>query len=222
MHHINNFEHDRYDAPRYKAFKKYGLENFEVKILITFRDALSQRTRQELDYYEKKYIEEYNSYGPTGYNQTKGGDAGIPGYVFNKEQLNRKSKNTLKVMHDGRNTIYCYDVKTNTLISALTMTDLSAKLGITLRNGDIRSLLSRRRYLLSRTLEGIEEKKKKYREYKKSGKLYGQYMRKITSEAINAIKNGMREKDWILKFGMCKKTYYTWKGRLIPRNKENK
>ena len=68
QHHINNYEHNRYDAPIYRAFKKYGIENFELKILISWHDALSFQTKKMLDLYEKRYIEEYNSLVPNGYN----------------------------------------------------------------------------------------------------------------------------------------------------------
>lgn len=44
----------------YKELKEYGLDSFEFKILRTFTDALSWETKQALDFWEKRYLEEYN------------------------------------------------------------------------------------------------------------------------------------------------------------------
>ena len=85
LHHLNNLENNRYDAPIYRAIAKYGLENFELVILRTWHDALSARTKYELDASEKAFIEQYNSYTPNGYNQTLGGDGGILGYKMTEE-----------------------------------------------------------------------------------------------------------------------------------------
>jgi hypothetical protein len=48
------------------AILKYGVENFKVELIITCNI-------NELDYYEVKYISEYNSKYPNGYNLTNGG-----------------------------------------------------------------------------------------------------------------------------------------------------
>ena len=58
------------DRPLYRAFNKYGLENFKAI-------RLKECTVEELDYYEKYYIEKLNTYGHYGYNATKGGDGSI-------------------------------------------------------------------------------------------------------------------------------------------------
>lgn len=80
LHHYSNYNNERYsNLAIYRAFKKYGLENFELGILDTFIDALNPETKVKLDELEKKYIQEYNSYGDTGYNMTLGGDAGVLG-----------------------------------------------------------------------------------------------------------------------------------------------
>lgn len=51
------------DYPLYRAFRKYGIENFSFEIL---EECLST----ELDEKEKEYILFYNSLTPNGYNQT--------------------------------------------------------------------------------------------------------------------------------------------------------
>lgn len=97
LHHMNNFEHDRYNAPLYRAFKKYGLSNFSWGVLDTFRNALSAEVKCKLDELEKKYIKEYNSYGATGYNQTYGGDAGVLGLKHSNETLEK-----LKILKEAQ------------------------------------------------------------------------------------------------------------------------
>lgn len=58
----------------YKAFRKYGVENFTFEILC-------EAPEQEIDSLEVKYIEEYNcctkSGRDSGYNMTFGGDANV-------------------------------------------------------------------------------------------------------------------------------------------------
>ena len=49
-----------------------------------------------LDSLEKKYIEEYNSLIPNGYNMTKGGDAGVLGLKMTDEQKELIRQNALK------------------------------------------------------------------------------------------------------------------------------
>ena len=72
--HFNNYNYERYShIILYKAFKKYGIENFELIILKVFRDALSGYTKQQLDFWEKHYIKQYDTYN-NGYNSTLGGD----------------------------------------------------------------------------------------------------------------------------------------------------
>ena len=75
--HFNSWNLPRYEhIVLYKAFKKYGIENFEVTILASFKDSLGWKTKVELDKLEKRYIEEYDSYN-NGYNSTLGGDGGV-------------------------------------------------------------------------------------------------------------------------------------------------
>lgn len=56
--------------PLYDAMNKYGIENFVVKELI-------ECPNDELDSYEKMYIEKLQTYGHNDYNATKGGDGSI-------------------------------------------------------------------------------------------------------------------------------------------------
>lgn len=52
--------------PLYSAMNKYGIENFVV-------EELMECPNDELDSYEKMYIEKLQTYGHNGYNATKGG-----------------------------------------------------------------------------------------------------------------------------------------------------
>lgn len=74
----------------YKAITKYGIENFSVSIIET----IDNYDVAILDKLEMQYIEKYNSFGATGYNQTKGGDGGVLGYRHNEETLNKLAEIT--------------------------------------------------------------------------------------------------------------------------------
>lgn len=90
-HHLNNHKHHRYNTPLYKAFDKYGVDSFDLEILFYIVNPTGD-IKSLLDRLEIAYIEKYNSYGKTGYNQTRGGDAGILGYKFTDEQRKKVSK----------------------------------------------------------------------------------------------------------------------------------
>lgn len=53
------------NRPLYRAFNKYGVDNFELQIL---------EESENVSGLEVYYIEKYNTYGNKGYNATKGGD----------------------------------------------------------------------------------------------------------------------------------------------------
>lgn len=72
----------------YNAIKKYGWENFEVKYLFT--DNVENLYDGQLNELEQKYIIEYNTVRPFGYNLTNGGDGK---YVFTDETKNKISEN---------------------------------------------------------------------------------------------------------------------------------
>lgn len=155
LYHLSNLKNERYDTPIYKALNKYGLENFELKILQTFHDALGSRTKQLLNYWEIKYIEEYNSYGSTGYNQTKGGDEGIKDY---KPQKNKVGRTQSKIANDDKNTIYCYVVAENKVIKATSMADLAKQLNAKINNSDLIHSTCKKVYLIARDKESFQKK----------------------------------------------------------------
>lgn len=91
--HINLFNNNNRKYPIYKAFEKYGLNNFDIEILKTYNIDNRKQLKQQLDYDEIYFIKLYNSFGNTGYNQTLGGDGGITGYKFTAEQKHKNSIN---------------------------------------------------------------------------------------------------------------------------------
>lgn len=129
LHHLSNYKTERYNNAIYRAFKKYGFENFEFGILNTFRNALSKETKEKLDELEKYYIQKYNSYGQTGYNETLGGDAGILGYKMTEDQLEKISKAS-KLNNTTAKKIYMYNLKDKYYITACSIRDASKITGI--------------------------------------------------------------------------------------------
>lgn len=95
-HHWNHWQNEQYaHLYIYRAFKKYGIENFELIILDTFVCALNYDVKPKLDELEKKYIQEYDSYN-NGYNMTLGGDAGVLGYKHTDETKAKLSELSTK------------------------------------------------------------------------------------------------------------------------------
>jgi len=59
----------------YLAMNKYGVDNFYVETVLQLHADSREELKKLLNEYEIKYIEEYNSYKPNGYNMTHGGDS---------------------------------------------------------------------------------------------------------------------------------------------------
>lgn len=210
--HITNFKTNLYDAPLYRAFGKYGLENFEVIVLDTFRDTSNPKLKETMDKLEKKYIKEYNSYGLTGYNQTYGGDAGVLGLKMTDEQKAVISKNSKRTQNDGRNLIYCYDIETKLTHVAVSLAYLNENLFpkkvCTKRLGD---MLVLKRYILARSQQKLDEKKKTFYEN------YNKYINGGTRQSklkdvkeFNEFRKNHTIKECLDKYKICKKTYYNW------------
>lgn len=74
-----NIKSKNYEYPLYKAFRKYGLENFSFSILEECsKDLLNER--------EKYWVEYYNSY-INGYNQNEGGNSASHYIKLSKEKV---------------------------------------------------------------------------------------------------------------------------------------
>ena len=72
------------------AFNKYGIENFEMTPILTFKAINKEVLNSVLIWLEKYYIEKYETFGK-GYNVTKGGE-GLLGYKHTDEQKQHMSK----------------------------------------------------------------------------------------------------------------------------------
>lgn len=129
----------------YKAIDKYGVENFELKIIYEIRNSLAWDTKKKLDELEKKYIQEYNSY-ENGYNQTLGGDAGVLGYKMTDEQKERIRQNSIQQQQrirdekskDKNNWVKCKNLITNEILVFKSVKEASDSLNIpmpSLKNG---------------------------------------------------------------------------------------
>lgn len=69
--HLSRIKRGESNKVLYRAIYKYGLENFEITILSTFRP--HDQLRQNLNLAEKIYIQFFDTY-KNGYNSTLGGD----------------------------------------------------------------------------------------------------------------------------------------------------
>lgn len=59
----------------YNAMSKYGIDNFEISCIDTIEEETKDVLISRLNELEMRYISEYNSLIPNGYNMTKGGDS---------------------------------------------------------------------------------------------------------------------------------------------------
>lgn len=214
LHHISNYTNSRYDSPLYKAFNKYGLDNFSVGILEEYKNGYNKKELKNiLDDREKFYIEKFNSYGSTGYNQTKGGDFGILGYKMTNEQLHHLSKNSKKYLNDGRNMIYCFDTIDKSFYTAVSLTALNNILKVKFATSQIKYNISFGRYILARTKDKLKEKINYINNINitnttKHIKLT--YNTELQNDIIN-----LSYKEFMLKYKVCKKTFYNYKKLLL-------
>ena len=221
LHHINNFKNCRYDAPLYRAMTKYGLDAFEVEILEII-DGLSDRMeiKKKLDEFEIYYIEHLNSYAPNGYNQTRGGDAGVTGYKFTEEQRQHMSENKKRMAADGRFMIYCYDIINKEYITEVNTPALARRLGINIDNADVKRKICKKRYVLARSKEKLEENIKFFKEnpISNSNSNSGRFKKDPRAdEIIKDIKGGMTCATFMCKYNMCKKSYYNYKNEIFKK-----
>ena len=228
LHHINNFKNCRYDAPLYRAMTKYGLDAFEVEILEII-DGLSDRMeiKKKLDEFEIYYIEHLNSYAPNGYNQTRGGDAGVTGYKFTEKQRQHTSENSKRRAADGRFTIYCYDIINKEYITEanapalairLNINALAKRLNINIDTADVRRMTCKKQYILARSKEKLEEKINIFKENLNTKSSDGRFKKDSRAdEIIKDIKQGMTCAAFMCKYNMCKKSYYNYKNEIFKK-----
>lgn len=77
------------------AVNKYGIENFEFRVLIICFD-------DDLNAYEKEYIKKYNSFGENGYNASAGGEPGGTFRGHTHSQENRELFSRINIEYGSR------------------------------------------------------------------------------------------------------------------------
>ena len=125
-----------------------------------------------------------------------------------EEQLHRVSKNSKNFGNDGRNMIYCYDIDSNYTYIAVSLVALGNILKTKFFTSQLRNKVVRNKYVLARTPEQLEDKKKIA---KKSLAYKLQFTEELYTDIIS-----MSYKDFMLKYKVCKKTYYNY--RLLFKN----
>lgn len=161
--HLYLTEEERYNAPLYKAIKKYGIDNFTLEILYKTKDRDFRKVRIELDEKEKYYINKYKTYGQ--YNQTLGGDAGVLGYKFTEEQLERQKVTGRNISMDGRYMIYIFDLEERcyyTFVNATIAAEFLDLKGPSLRGSVRYKSPYLGRYYVAFSKEKLEEKIKNH------------------------------------------------------------
>lgn len=160
LHHLNNFQHNRYNAPLYSALTKYGINNFEILVIKELTKVKERYISKVLDRLEIYFIDYYKSYGKNGYNQTKGGDGGVLGYKMTEEQKQNIGQHAKKIACDGRYFVYCKDIITREIITAPNMTEMSNKLNLncgSARTAKSKGRLHKNRYLFASSLEELDK-----------------------------------------------------------------
>lgn len=137
--HLKHIDNLKYKQHIYKAFRQYDIENFEfnvVEIINPDNFNNKEELKQYLDQLEIKYIEQYNSYGINGYNQTKGGDPGVLGLKHSDEvkehlrQINFQKE--LEKEKVPNNWVKALNIETNEIIYAKSKRKLAERIGVTL------------------------------------------------------------------------------------------
>lgn len=219
-------ENNKY--PIYRAILKYGIKNFEYAIIGVFRIWESQKIlKKKLDFLEKKYIKEYNSYGSTGYNQTFGGDGGVLGYKMTEEQKKHISENSKRIANDGRNNIYIYDLKEKKEYLFSSCAEAGRILnvdGIGLKNSYIRNISKSylNRFILGKSVEELYLNIDYYNKCVESSKSLkvknsGMFDSKYSLEEYTKIKNenvNLSTTELAKLLGVCKKTIYNYEHML--------
>ena len=139
--HFSHMKTGRYEhIALYKAIQKYGIDNFDLEVL-EYIDNTKEGFKILLDEKEKYYIQKFNSYGPTGYNQTLGGDAGVLGLKLTEEQKAKISKASKFVNERYRKKVYIWDFKNNKEYISVSVMSAGDNPYIPLSRGSIQIIL---------------------------------------------------------------------------------
>lgn len=159
--------------PIYRAINKYGIDNFEVTILVIINTfgKTQDEIKKELNAQETFYIHLHNTY-ENGYNATPGGDSGRLGFKHSEETIEklRKSHENYKPKraYDVSRKTYGYDILNKVFVEGESITDISHKtlvdyrsIGQICNNKDYKSggrFISGARYLFAFEKEDLLER----------------------------------------------------------------
>lgn len=160
---------------------------------------------------EIKYIEDFNTITPNGYNNTSGGK-GVVGYNYTKVAKKKISSSMKQIALSGIYKIYCYNINTKETKQFPNLKELNKSLNLKIYNSSIRSVVTNNTYILARTEHDLLEKINAF-ENRKHKYIIGES--KLTDDMIADIKNGMKQKDFSAKYNVCKKTYYNYKNLIV-------
>lgn len=179
----------------YKAFDKYGVDKFTIEILETIDTEKCAAIKLELDKLEIFYIKKYNSYN-SGYNQTIGGDAGITGYKFTKEQRDKVSKHSKLCAHNFYKPVYLKSIITGNIKNYIS--ERHAAEDMKCSHSQISKVCNKKQYILNAEWVGGRTKEEVNNNYiqflQKGNKNGGQFTRKLTPidyyNKLKVINNG--------------------------------
>lgn len=111
---------NNYDIyPLHRAMRKYGRNGFNVDTIKTVSCTSKKELQKKLNYFEKFYIKEFNTYNPNGYNLTIGGDTS--GYCRGKEVVKvDRFGNILETFESGADACRKNGISDTSLSSVLT------------------------------------------------------------------------------------------------------
>ena len=122
----------------------------------------------------------------------------------------------------GRFMIYCYDIINKEYITEVNTPALAIRLGINIDNADVKRKICKKRYVLARSKEKLEENIKFFKENpisnSNSKPNSGRFKKDPRADKIiEDIKGGMTCAAFMCKYHMCKKTYYTYKNEIFKK-----
>lgn len=129
--HVSSYKRGK-QVVLYEAIRKYGINNFEVTILVIINTfgKTQDEIKKELNAQESFYINLYNSY-KNGYNMTPGGDSGRLGFKHSEDTIKKlkeahKNYKPKRAFDVSRKT-YCYDLLNKVFIEGESIADISHK-----------------------------------------------------------------------------------------------
>ena len=208
----------------YKAFDKYGIDKFTIEILETIDTEKCNNIKSELDRLEIFYIKKYDSYS-SGYNQTIGGDAGITGYKFTKEQRDKVSKHSKLCAHTFYKPVYLKSIITGNI--KMYISECHAAEDMKCSHSQISKVCNKKQYILNAEWVGgrtKEEVNNNYIQFLQNGnKNGGQFTRKLTTieyyNKLKSINNGeMPTRQQIIEtLNLSIKTIATYNKELLQK-----